>query len=101
MQSANIKWVPTQRQLRIDVDDRVGTSKKLIGKESIWYKEKSTRRNMFENGREKLIWDFAYLRRNKITKRRPYLTLKQKEKFILLCDIACTQEHKIKKKEKK
>ena len=76
-------------------------AKELIGKESIWYKEKSNRRNMFENGRAKLIWDFAYLRRNKITKRQPYLTLEQKEKFILLCDIACTQEHKIKKKEKK
>ena len=65
--------------------------------------QSDTRKNRLEETCSKTegIWDFAYLRRNKITKRRPYLTLKQKEKFILLCDIACTQEHKIKKKEKK
>ena len=68
----------------------------LVGQEAVWYEQRWGRGTVLENDIAKLVWDFEFHLRKTTTSRRPDLVLELKrEKKILICDMACPQQHNI------
>ena len=69
---------------------------KLIGADTVWYKERWEQRIVLENDKGKLAWDFEFNLLKTETARRPDLILETKyEKQIWICDMACPMQQNI------
>ena len=69
---------------------------KLIGADTVWYKDWWERGMILENDKAKLVWDFLFSLRKSEAARRPSLILETKyEKKIWICDMAYPMQKNI------
>ena len=68
---------------------------KLIGTDTVWFKEQWERGLILVNEKAKLVWDFQFNIHKTETARRPDLLLQRKfEKNIWICDMTCPMKQK-------